>query len=914
MRLLLFISLISISLTGHSQNYADKEVYLVDSLEYDNISPDYQKIIDYYIDYYHNTDNDLYKISVIHEIVRNCWDNNVWPKYNRWVYKEANEKLKEDLTDSLEFMYGRFRAGSVYYTAWGHFYKTEYEKAIQTFARSRDLYLEHGDSIGAANAIDNIGSVYSTKGEMAKALEFHVEGLKIREIIQDTLGLGASYNAIGIIHMMHGDYNQAIKDYKKAIAFHEHVEFWSGLSSEYSNLGATESFIGHHDKALEYHLQSYNIKANIEDKQGMAISLTNLANLSVMNGDTATAFEYQNYGLELSEELQDQRGISSALCHLGYFHLLKDEYEEGIEHLDKSLEIAKEVGAHIDTRKALVNLFKAYLWQRKYDKAEVYLQELVEIRKKDIKTNFSILAEREKELYFNTMAEEYQNLYAYGNLTYKNNPEITRTLYDNTIMLKGLLLKSSAAMRETILNSEDTALIAEYEKWIELKVNIADAYARNFDSDSLEKVATTIEAKLVQKSADFDKFYQEPQTSWKDIQNGLAKNEAAIEFIRYPKDLQNPESEIIYSALLLKAKSKQPELIQLCTEDALEQVLGKISANNLDHVKDIYGTSANSNAVLSELIWEPLKNKTEGIEKIYFAPVGLLHKVAFAAISINNEQLLSDRFHLVQLNSTSGLLNKEQIDFNTSTQATLFGGVKYHTDSSEHVIWTYLPGTLEEIDSIKNILDEQLTVNYFKEYAANEENFKKSAGQSTILHIASHGFFYPDPETVRKEAQIDIDMEEIAFRGGASNYGIWNFVNNENPLMRSGIALAAANDAWQRDAFATGEDGVLSAQEVSNLNMTKTKLVVLSACETGLGDIKGSEGVYGLQRAFKMAGVRYLIMSLWQVPDEETAEFMTLFYKELMASKNIRSAFDKAQSVMREKYDPYYWAAFVLIE
>jgi CHAT domain-containing protein len=156
--------------------------------------------------------------------------------------------------------------------------------------------------------------------------------------------------------------------------------------------------------------------------------------------------------------------------------------------------------------------------------------------------------------------------------------------------------------------------------------------------------------------------------------------------------------------------------------------------------------------------------------------------------------------------------------------------------------------------------------------------------------------------------------EYIEFRGGGKNYAIWNFVNNKNPLMRSGIAMAGSNDMWGRDAFEEGEDGVLTAQEVTTLNMRNTDLVVLSACETGLGDIKGNEGVYGLQRAFKIAGVKHLIMSLWQVPDKETAEFMSLFYDQLLTHKDIRQAFSETQIEMRTKYDPYFWAAFVLIE
>jgi CHAT domain-containing protein len=133
--------------------------------------------------------------------------------------------------------------------------------------------------------------------------------------------------------------------------------------------------------------------------------------------------------------------------------------------------------------------------------------------------------------------------------------------------------------------------------------------------------------------------------------------------------------------------------------------------------------------------------------------------------------------------------------------------------------------------------------------------------------------------------------------------------------MRSGLLFAGANNVWKGGEIPGElEDGVLTAYEVSGLDLFNTKLVTLSACETGLGDIQGTEGVYGLQRSFKMAGVDYLIMSLWQVPDKETQEFMELFYNNLTSGQQIDDAFRNTQRVMRQKYEPFYWAGFVLLE
>lgn len=913
-RFLLVLFTFTLSL-GYGQKYADKDYYLVDKLPYDELSETSKTFVDHYIGYYHQYTDELYKISTVNEIVRQCWDVKVWPLYNKWVQEKTNEILqRENLSDSLRRIYNQFNIGTVYYEGWGYYEKADYTNAIASFATCRDRYEAIGDIQGAANSIDNIGSVYSTIGEYAIALEYHVEGLKLREQINDTLGLGASYNAIGIIHMSHGDYFRAIEDFEKAAEFHVQVGFWSGVSNEYSNIGKILTDLEDYEQALEFHLESFEIKKNLEDKQGMSITLSAVAQICLITGDTTLAIEYTNAAMHLAEEIGDQRVIAANMSFLGFIHFLQGDYKNGTQHCKKALKIAQEIGGRKETQGIMTHLFLGYLWQEKYDEAEPYMFELLDMRREDIKVNFAVLSEQQKGLYFKTMEEEFQNLYAYGNIRKASKPEITTTLYNNTLLLKGLLLQSTTAMRQAILNSNDPYLISKYEEWMMLKTEIADAYAKGLPTKNLEKVANEIEQELVKKSAAFDQYQTQRNHQWTDIKAQLKDGEAAIEFIRFPLNLGDPNSPLVYSALILKSDSEYPLLVDLCKEEDLQQLLGQIRSTNMTYVTDIYGTAEQQDQTLSNLIWEPIKSSLIDIEKIYFSADGLLHKIAFSAIRIDENNFLSDRFELMQVGSTAALLSEQTFEFSSNHTATLFGGVKYSTDTSEHVIWNYLLGTLEEIDSIKNILSDQTNINYFAGYEASEKNFKEVASKSNILHIASHGFFYPDPTLVRKEVKVEMEEENPEFRGGASNYGIWNFVNNENPLMRSGLALAGANDAWQRDVFAKGEDGVLAAQEVANLDMSQTELVVLSACETGLGDIKGTEGVYGLQRAFKMAGVRYLIMSLWQVPDEETAEFMMLFYKNLAKLKDIRQAFNEAQRLMRQKYDPYYWAAFILVE
>jgi CHAT domain-containing protein len=164
--------------------------------------------------------------------------------------------------------------------------------------------------------------------------------------------------------------------------------------------------------------------------------------------------------------------------------------------------------------------------------------------------------------------------------------------------------------------------------------------------------------------------------------------------------------------------------------------------------------------------------------------------------------------------------------------------------------------------------------------------------------LATHGYFFPNPTGGKK---------------GKSGYA-----SVQHPLLRSGLILAGANRAWSGEEIPDGEeDGILTAYEIADMDLSNTELVVLSACETGLGDVDGSEGVFGLQRAFKTAGVKYILMSLWNVKDQKTYEFMTAFYELRNKGKDIPAAYQEAQAKMRAKYAlpfaPRNWAGFVLL-
>jgi len=223
--------------------------------------------------------------------------------------------------------------------------------------------------------------------------------------------------------------------------------------------------------------------------------------------------------------------------------------------------------------------------------------------------------------------------------------------------------------------------------------------------------------------------------------------------------------------------------------------------------------------------------------------------------------------------------------------------------------WNYLAGTEREVNAIEKLMiTAGVKVNLKKGYQAKEESFKNigadNAPSPKILHIATHGYFFSDPKSTAKTSGLSGEQESV-------------FKISDHPMLRSGLIMAGGNAAWQGKQTLEGkEDGILTAYEISQMNLSNTELVVLSACETGLGEIQGNEGVYGLQRAFKIAGAKFLIMSLWQVPDKQTSLLMTTFYKKWLEDKMaIPDAFHVAQKELREiGLDPYQWAGFVLVE
>ena len=689
------------------------------------------------------------------------------------------------------------------------------------------------------------------------------------------------------------------------------------------------------------------------------ISLNNLAEIFYLRGQYDKALPLFLEALELAEDWIGQHR-SDRVTHINYLeHLNKvaftykamRQYEMALPVFLEAQKVAEKYS--ID-RNSLHNVAITYEILSQYDKALSYYVRELDYVKEHIRKYFETFTEKDRVDYLESAGYPFEIFNSFAVRCSDRNLVVANHMFDNALTKKGLVLKSLISMRSTIVNSGDTMLINRFEQWMGLKRQIANFYSAGKTKQDhvvieLEDMTTAQELELIEASKVFRYYITIQNYVWQDVQKRLKSNEAAIEFISFDYYDEGWTDSTLYYALILRHDSKIPEMIQLFEEKELEDYIikSKSKSDAMLAVK-LYGkkrdvgrlssyTSISYADSLYSLIWEPLDSLLKSIETVYYSPSGLLHSISFAAIQYNDSLLLSDKYDLVYVSTTGRIARpiSEKIDF-VSTDVALYGGLQYDmttdemlansniykqtkdnilyadnrslnsADSSRGDSWTYLKGTLLESENIDKLLrDQKVSTTLYQGFEGNEESFKSLAGNNSpeIIHLATHGFFFPDPEKEKNEDRPSNSADKMVFR------------TSDNPLIRSGVIMSGANLAWKGLEISEGvDDGILTAYEVSGMDLFNTQLVVLSACETGLGDIKGSEGVYGLQRSFKMAGVDYLIMSLWQVPDKETPEFMTLFYTHLLNTKNIREAFTETQRAMRNKYDPYYWAAFVLIE
>jgi CHAT domain-containing protein len=375
--------------------------------------------------------------------------------------------------------------------------------------------------------------------------------------------------------------------------------------------------------------------------------------------------------------------------------------------------------------------------------------------------------------------------------------------------------------------------------------------------------------------------------SFKQIKSLLNDTEAVVEIIHIKKYDQNFTTDSKYAALILTKTSATPKLVTLENGQQLDTRYSKFYRNAIQQrIADEYSY---------DQYWAPIEPELKGKKLIYISPDGTYNQLNLNTLKKPDADYVINRYDLVVIGNSKDLIAlKAKKPKVLKKNATLVGYPDYGPGSI-----AVLPGTKVELDGISKVLKTSgYQVKQFMQKTATEANLK-TIKNPTLMHIATHGYFLQDVES----------------KGTAFGVSIENA--NDNPLLRSGLMLAGAGttvSGARMPNLESNDNGILTAYEAMNLNLEGTDLIVLSACETGLGDIKAGEGVYGLQRAFLVAGADALIMSLWKVDDAATQQLMSNFYSNWLKLGNKQKAFKQAQLQLMAKYkEPYYWGAFVMM-
>jgi tetratricopeptide (TPR) repeat protein len=800
--------------------------------------------------------------------------------------------------------------------------------------RKRVHGTEHPDY---AQTLSNLASFYSDLGNYNEAIRLGTEALEIRKKILGTehpdYAMSLSKLAIDYSHL--GNYEEAIRlgtealEIRKRVIGTEHPYYaWS-----LSDLSAYYAYLGNYGEAIRFGTEALEIrkKALGMEHPDYAMSIGNIAGYYGELGNYREAIRLGTEALEIRKRIlgTEHPSYATVLSNLALYNSHLGNYEEAMRLGTEALEIRKRVldPEHPDYAISLGNLASYYSTLRNHTEAYLSLKKSIEASLVYMLRIFAEQSSHLRETFWGKQEYIYTQHLPFYVYKYKNAESIAE-LYDKTCLFaKGLLLNSDIELRKLILESEDSILIDKYNM-LSTNINIYNKLIekpineRYMNADSLNNVIQQQEMELARESKVYGDYTRNLTSTWKDVRDHLNTDDIAIEFIDFP--ILRTDS-IMYAALTLKKDYDSPHMVMLFEKKQLMAI-----------PDSSYYTQTST----YDLIWKPLEKELENVNDIYFAPSGELHRIGIEYLPVSRTENISDKYSLHRLSSTRQLALIQE--GTKGEQNILYGGINYDertnavpdnstsSDGSYRRIeyranvdslslrssFDYLEGTKRETDQIADQMKQhQIHYLYYSGSDGSEESFKKLDGtRPKMMHIATHGFYLTQAEAKQSNfacPYIELMMEDNQRTGRPIE---------DKPMTRSGLLFSGCNHAINHERIPDGvEDGILTAQEISTLDLRGLDLVVLSACQTALGDIASGEGVFGLQRGFKKAGAKTILMSIDKVDDEATRILMVEFYNNLMSGKSKYQSLKDAQKYLREydnrKYDnPKYWASFIMLD
>ncbi len=836
----------------------------------------------------------------------------------------------------------------------------QYTKAERTLKRSLNLFEEIGleASTEYVATLSALGIFYTNIGKLPQAEELYLNALDILRRIQgENEDFVASINSnLAQLYFELGNYEEAEKTYTKLLA--DDLEYFGDESAYYGytayNLGKNQLYAQKYSDARKYFDLANTVfsKALEENSPEIAYLLNLQIRLNIGLGDPDRALEFGEQAFKMYPKVFGEDHFETAYPHfnIGNAHMALDDLDKATEHHLRALAIREKALRKSHPLYAESTRQLAILeWKKGNNSAALdYFQKTFDNYYLQINNYFPILNEEQKtKFYYNKLRPTVEQFNAFVVKAAPDDRSLQGKMYDYQLTLKGIILSATTKVKQAILTSGDSVLIGKYETWLGQKENLAQLFSdsemeetlRNKRIDSLTTSSANLEKELSKLSAGFASTIESKQPSWTDIRSKLKIGEAAVEMVRF-RDFATDSAgiftdEVYYAALIVKHDSEYPDMVLIRNGQQMET---RFLANYRNSIKYKIVESKSYN-----LYWKPIANRLAGVKKVYFSPDGVYNQISINTLNNSESQDFNlDEFEIRQMNNTRDLLTLGSKSTSTG-KSVFFGYPNYNLGSVEegmkkegnteavaerggrggskgkeldltkvsiprglrgnmlrymrsNSLLVLLPGTKKEIELIDSLYENaSIERDVFLSNEAIEEEIK-SLDNPKALHIATHGFF------------LENTGEPVGKTDG--------YV--ENPLLRAGLILAGANSFIRSGEISANldlnDDGILTAYEAMNLPLDNTEIVVLSACETGLGEVKNGEGVFGLQRAFQVAGADAIIMSMWTVDDAATQELMTIFYEDWLKTGDKHLAFRSAQLRLKKKWkSPYYWGAFVMV-
>ncbi|MEA5463182.1 tetratricopeptide repeat protein [Leptothoe sp. PORK10 BA2] len=781
-----------------------------------------------------------------------------------------------------------------------------------------------------AGTLNNLGLVYTVQGryrEAAPRLEQAVT------ILENTLGpdhpsLALVLNNWAELYRTQGNYDAALPLYERALTIQIQAlqPLHPELATTLNNMALLAYGVGDYDRAIEWQtaaLASFETNFGGEHPH-VGLMLNNLGEAHRIRGDLPEATTYLERALTVQQKVFPNGHPETALTlnNLGLLSGRRKQYDQAEAYFLEALAIMKTTLGEKHPRLTLLfdNLARLYYSQGQPQRSMPYLNQSLEVENYNLNLMLSTGSEAAKAAFFNTLP--LLDSYVSFHLT----PE-TATPGGEAIALQAILQRKGRVLEAVTdglqalrqgLEPEDQALL---DQWGGVRSQLATLVVSGIGAlspeeyqakiNALEAQSSQLETSLGNRSSQFRQAFQE--ISLENVQRQIPEDGALVEFVAYNPivfDQEGAETfgELRYAAYVLKPSG------EIAWRDLGEAVA---IDNTLTEFRQLLQTRSQRLKPVARQLYDqlfaPLAPELAGVDHLLLAPDGQLNLIPFAALVDEDGGYLLEDYHITYLTSGRDLLrldgavasrqapvlmanpdydNAVQTAEQTLVATTSNRGSGERAADLTSLRFGPLAGTAVEAEEISQQLAQ---VTLLTGAQATENSLKGVQGPS-ILHIATHGFFLKDQET--------FGTSQPSFRG-AEEIGTGSL---SDPLLRSGLALAGFN---QRSSGS--EDGVLTALEAANLNLHGTQLVVLSACETGVGEVRNGAGVYGLRRAFVMAGAQTQILSLWQVNDLATKDLMVGYYQQLQANRGRSEALREIQLAMLDgEYEhPYYWAAFI---